>query len=262
MRRFFLLIIFGLFFIPYSFAETENNEVRFITEGFAPYQIVDNSGHLVGGFSYALIKSLTERVAIQAKFEVMPWARAYKTVLSEPNTFLFSVIRSRKREGRFLWVGKIKQVHFHFYGLADLTPIDPSKPESLFLHTVAAVRGSIELEFLKQMGFRAGKNLIVTENYDAAWRMLKINRAQLVYGDEFEVESVANLFGVSTDQLSIKHTLNQSLDLYLVANRNSSRVLVKKMQDEFSQLIREGVIDELITSPELWLAKSKPRAKN
>ncbi|SFD65537.1 substrate-binding periplasmic protein [Pseudoalteromonas denitrificans] len=224
--------------------------ITFVTESLPPYQIVDKNQKLIGGTSFAIMQRLTKRSQLNVQFEVMPWSRAYKTALTKKNTFIFSIARSPQRENLFHWVGHIRQLKFHFYGLSRTNKDGASITHLISNQRVASVRGSIEVDLLKQIGFKENENLILTDSYQAAWKLVLKGRADSVYGNEYIAKGMTKSLGLDKATFSVNFTLNQVLNLYLAANIETDEDLIKRVKIEFNQMIMEGELDHIITQQE------------
>ena len=242
MKLYWLLLLFPII----CFA----NDVQFLTEDLPPFQIVDSKGSLIGGSSYIVIRELAKRAGVKADFLVMPWARAYKTTLNRPNTFIYSIARSPQREPLFIWVGEIRRVKYHFYSLKSDAEHISLANKDVFLRNVAVVRDTIEEDLLKQVGFEEGKNLILTDSHYAAFNMVIKKRVDSVYGNIHATKGVSRFLDYEKFPFIASATLNQSLDFYLAANQRSDPALIARLMDEFSRMKSNGLIDQIIEQQE------------
>ncbi len=78
-------------------------EYRFIAGPVAPYAI-DDGGTLAGGVHVDTLSEIARRVGASAEVELMPWARAYNTVLKKDNHIIAMMMRSAPREDLFTWI--------------------------------------------------------------------------------------------------------------------------------------------------------------
>ena len=89
---FFASTVFGAYFYIMS-------------EELSPFNHTEDGK--VTGFSSEIVLEICERVGHAKTIQVMPWARAYKSILNEDNKVLFSTTRTANREDLFKWVGPI-----------------------------------------------------------------------------------------------------------------------------------------------------------
>ncbi len=96
------------------------------------------------GFAADLMKEIRKRVLSRTHWNISnihlgPWHLAYHKLKSNPNTLMFSISRTQKREKQFIWAGKILSYDIQFYSIG---------------HGHAKQAGS--LHQLVKMGYRFG----------------------------------------------------------------------------------------------------------
>ncbi len=80
----------------------------FLTEELPPFNFAGPGQ--VDGIAADLLLEMMQRAGYRVErsdIHLMPWPRAYNTVLKTPDTVLFSAARTRQRENLFQWVGPI-----------------------------------------------------------------------------------------------------------------------------------------------------------
>ncbi len=91
-----------------SAAAASVDDIIFMTEQYPPYNLEeDNKLQGIAVDTLALMLQRAGSKQTREDIEMLPWARGYKRVLSEPNTCLFSTTRTEERENLFKWVGPI-----------------------------------------------------------------------------------------------------------------------------------------------------------
>ena len=231
--------------------------LKFVTEALPPYQVVNKRGQLVAGTSYALIKNLLDNIQVEAKIELMPWARAYRTALTDKNTFIFSIARSAQREPLFHWIAPLRQLRFHFYGLQKPDDGIHLAKKPLLELRVVAVRGSIEEDLLRQIGFTIERNLLLTDNYLSAWRMLLLGRVDAIYANEYVKNGVNKQLGFKESPFYIHYSMNQVLELYVAANLNTDPELISLITRQFEKMKNNGQMKEIIAEQERLVYNTK-----
>jgi len=231
--------------------------LRFVTEELPPYQIVDSSGKLVAGTSFSLISELLDNIQVEAKIEVMPWARAYRTALDEKNTFIFSIARSPQRESSFHWIAPLRQLRFHFYGLKKASSEVYLAKKSVLDLRVVAVRGSIEADLLRQSGFTTNQNLTLTDNYLSGWKMLLLGRVDAIYANEYVKSGITKQLGFDESPFYVQYSMNQVLELYIAANVNSDPEIISLITRQFNKMKKSGRMREIIEEQEQLIYDAK-----
>ena len=87
--------------------------VHLVTEVFPPYQ--QQSGDELHGWSVDIVRQIMQAAELPYQIDVMPWARAYKTAHSIPDTLIFSLLRTEERENEFAWVAPLCPMRISFY---------------------------------------------------------------------------------------------------------------------------------------------------
>jgi len=215
--------------------------LRVITENLPPYQIVVND-KLVGGSSVLLVKEILKRANINADIEVLPWARAYRIASHNSNTLIFSMARNKTRESQFIWLVKLKNLTYHFYSLTSRPHLKAKNITEMLKHTVVTVRNSYEANSLKNFGFSEDKNLILTNTYSTAWKMLSIGRADYTYANELITETLNQKITSSTQLYKQAFDLGDTSDLYIAANVHMSSELLTKIKHSIETMRADGTL--------------------
>jgi len=88
-------------------------ELELITEELPPFNYTDE-GQLTG-VTVSVVREILRRLDIEDTIAVMPWARGYQRLCSEPNVVLFTTARTPERETLFHWVGPLYFSRLAFY---------------------------------------------------------------------------------------------------------------------------------------------------
>lgn len=104
-----LLSLLVLNFAAFSYAG-DFSQLKFITEQYPPYNYTENGQKK--GLAVQLLLSASKMYGdplTPDQIQFMPWPRAYKQALSEPNIALFSTTKTQSRADMFKWVGPIAE---------------------------------------------------------------------------------------------------------------------------------------------------------
>lgn len=231
-----LLILLAIF-IP-SFVKA--NEVRVITEHLPPYQIAEN-GKVISGSSFLIMEEVLKRAEIQAVTEVMPWVRAYKSALNEPNTIIYSMTKSFERESLFRWIGQLHHLEYSFFSTKSNVDINIETNSDALNYTVVSVRGSFEANSLQRKGFIVDENLILVVDYITAWEMLKLGRADLAYGN-----APVTVGSNEDDSLFVRQgNVVEIFDLYVAANKDTDKEIIEKLSAALQSVKNDSSFSEL-----------------
>lgn len=103
-------IAWCIVFCSYSAYSSSLDDIAWYTEEYPPWNYTEN-GELKGYYVDVLL-DLWKQVGINKTKEdikVIPWARGYHYLKTDPNTALFSMARTEEREKLgILWVGPLE----------------------------------------------------------------------------------------------------------------------------------------------------------
>lgn len=157
--------------------------MRFYTEEAAPLAFMQDGE--MRGMSAELVNALIARTGEPSTVEIVPWTRGYYLAQREPDTALFSTVRTPEREASFQWVGPILVGSSRFYSLKS-NPIEVNSLQD------AAASGPLALpkkwysyESLQHMGL---SNLYGVDSAKIMVRMLKRGRVNLIATQDLTLE--------------------------------------------------------------------------
>lgn len=222
------------------------DRLTFITEEYPPYNY-ERNGQLQGLSVNVLAAILEEHGATQTVNEVrlLPWARGYETVLTEPNTVLFSTTRTEAREDLFYWVGPIapdrvsliarRNSDLEIGSMAELKESDLK---------IAVIRQDIGAQRLHEAGVDPVLLRTAMTN-DSALHMLALGRVDLwAYGEEVAYW-LMDEYGFNREQFEPVYTISEA-ELYFAINRDTPQELVDAMQLTIEQFHQTGRMSELL----------------
>ena len=201
--------------------------LQVVTEDFPPYQVVVK-GELVAGSSYIQVQRLLLKAGWSCHSTVLPWARAYTQALQQPDTLIYSLVRTKEREALFHWIYPLGVVDYRFYA-ADAGLVRQLLPADAGQYSAVAVSGSIEASLLRQMGFVAERNLILVKDYNAVWHMLLKGRAQLTLASTPNYRD-SDLPALQQAVFYSSSRVASELGLYLAASRHIDRTVLARLQ--------------------------------
>ncbi len=218
--------------------------LRVLTENLPPYQII-HKGKVAGGTSVEIMKEVLKRAKLKVKFEVMPWARAYKIASSEPNVIIFSMARNKERETNFHWLINLKPISYRLFKLADQNTKAIRSLKETLNYTVVTVRNSYEANSLIEDGFVEGSNLILTNNYEQAWKMLLKGRVDYVYAYELIESSMYQKLETTPDLFTKSLYIRETSGLYIAANIDISSEILQKLRTAIQSMQDDGTLQNI-----------------
>lgn len=87
--------------------------LQLVTEDNPPHNML--RGGKVVGLSTEKLREAFRRAGIAQQIELMPWARAYQSALTQEDYCVFSAARTPARESLFKWIGPVGETEWVLY---------------------------------------------------------------------------------------------------------------------------------------------------
>lgn len=135
------------------------DHVRTVTEIFFPFQYVDPSTDRKG-YVASIVHEVLAGAGLNTDVEYLNWTKAYKTAERTPDTLIFSMMRTPKRETVFRWIAPVAKITPAALFSAAERQL-PSYPDidGYKAHSVCAQEGTPPYDALVASGFEEGVNL-------------------------------------------------------------------------------------------------------
>ncbi len=226
----FSFFICILFCMPCSAVD----QLSILTEESPPFNFTQK-GQLTG-LSTQVVQEITRRLGITDSIEVVPWARGYERLSSEPNTVLFSTARTPERESLFYWVGPIYSFRIGFYArkvdARNIGSLDAAKK----IGSIATYRDDYREQILKSLGFT---NLDSSNDLKSCIRKLMSGRVDLWFSDNIGAPKVASEAGIDPEEIEEVFTYMQSSS-YIAISKQTPLAVVQQWQKTLDEIKADG----------------------
>jgi len=204
-----------------------------VSADFDPYSYSTSEGG--AGAMYEVAQELAKRVGQKFSVQFMPWARAQQIAKKEPNIGILPLARVPEREADYTWLVEILQEPYVFFALKN-SKVDISTLEATKDLRIGTFAGSLSEVLLRQKGFKNFKS-VTTDAQNV--RMLKSGRidvwvAPLSFKNRYKEKG-----GLAAEDMRVGATLI-ILHEYLAASKNLDAETVKKWQEAFKAMKRDG----------------------
>lgn len=88
------------------------------TEEYPPFNYVDDQGQIIGSAT-RLLRDALRQADMEARFRLLPWARAYTEARLREHHCVYSTTRTHEREALFHWVGPLVTNEWSAFSLAE-----------------------------------------------------------------------------------------------------------------------------------------------
>ncbi|MBU2970137.1 transporter substrate-binding domain-containing protein [Pseudoalteromonas sp. C2R02] len=225
----------------------KETSLHFLTEHLPPYQYTYKQ-KVVAGFSVELVQKALKLTGFNAKFSVYPWSRAFKYAQTQPNTFIFVIIRSKEREPLFKWVSHIVDYRYYLFGLSNRNDITAHSLQDAKKYKLIATREGYDAQFLLANNFKLNKNLMLSSSEQDKWNMLLKGRADLVMSNDWVAAEHLETYGIVQHRLNILSQIKEAkTEGYLAASLNTPDETINQLRRAINQLKENGEYDKLIT---------------
>ena len=212
------------------------------TEPWLPYNYTE--GNEIKGISTDVLRAACKLAKLSCEIQIVPWARAYKTVTNTPNTLIYTTARNLSRENQFAWVGPILPRTTWAYGKAGVkTEINSIK--DLASARIGVVRDEASLADLLAVGVPPSSFVEFNSNKDVL-RMMMLDKINVVVETEIGMAWSLHSAGIASTAVTKLMKISDVGAYYFALNLQSDPIVVAKLQAGIDKLRREGKIDAIV----------------
>ncbi|MWV12061.1 transporter substrate-binding domain-containing protein [Pseudomonas sp. R-28-1W-6] len=201
------------------------------------------------GYSVEVVRMLVQRTGHAVHMELLPWTRAYHLVKTQPDTALFSMVRTEAREPLFQWVGPILQGSTRFYSLKSSNLRIDSLEDAANSGTLALPKQWYTYETLQRMGFT---NLYGVPSSRQMVTMLKHGRVKLIATEDVTLREELAAGGLGTDDVQAHLSFMKS-DYYIAFSRRTDPEVIAEWQRQLDAMRRDGSLAQI---QQRWLPEA------
>lgn len=203
------------------------------TENNPPFNYQD--GQSVTGLSSEILLEMGRHSGIPLNIQVLPWARAYRTALIQPDTCVYSTVRLAEREASFKWVGPLSVNKWALFAKSDfnksINTIDDAKT-----YRIGGVNMDAKSMYLQSIGF-ANIDLIADDSLNLS--KLIAGRIDLWITGLYRVKE----FNDQARSKAIKPVwIVREVEYFLACNLNTSDATINALTQALQMLREQGYI--------------------
>lgn len=211
------------------FAHGQGQKLQIVTEHHPPVQFLHDNQ--VKGFATEIMHMVLQEANLEAEIRVMPWARAYNKALTERNTLIYSMVRSKEREDLFIWLGPISQVNVAVIGLSSRDFGTLSTLEDTRRYVFGAVRNAYSHDYLLEHGFEDGQNIYLTATMQEQVDLLLKKKIDFLMTDPLTIGQHMLKLGLKPDHISSLMWIPElSKDLFLASSKKTDPAVVESLK--------------------------------
>jgi len=218
---------------------SEPFKLTILTEQYPPFNYIED-GELQG-LSYELLALMLadlDQTELLDSIQLVPWSRGYQLVQHQPNTLLFSMVRSAERENLVAWVGPILTNNLACIGKNELNSefTGRSRAESLRGKAVGVIRKDIVDQLVRADADFSQARIEVIDYPSQAVELLENDRLDLWCYGKGVVQFYFNKKGVTLSNYTTLIDLDAIGELYYGVHRDTDPAIVNALQAALDRL--------------------------
>lgn len=212
-----------------------------------PFNYMD--GDRVAGVATDVFLEMAKEAGIpleRTDIEMLPWKRAYRETLSNPDTLFFSVGRIASREDEFQWIGPLYDLRCVLVARKNRNVVISDLVRDSERYAIGTVSGSAPERLLLGKGV-SPKRLQGTSNLELSLKKLHESRVDAILFSEPTIRFLSRQMGMDPNELEVVCVLD-SVPLYYAANRKMDPSLVARLQKALDDISSSGRLQEMLGS--------------
>jgi len=214
------------------------------TENYPPFNY-EEIGE-AQGLSVDLLLEMFVRTGIEKErhdIVVAPWSTGFAAVRDNPNTILFSTVRTAARENEFKWVGPIATSRIVLVARQD-SDIDVKDGLDFNKYRYGIVQNSSGDEALKE-GHVDASNLVYLNSPLSAAHMLARGRVDAWAFERIVSFWVLQKLGYRAQDFKVVHAFEKR-QYYFAFNKKTDPALLAKLQTALDEIRRDGTMTSIV----------------
>lgn len=220
-------------------------ELNVVTESLPPLNYEENG--VITGYATELLLATTQtaKISTSTSISLLPWARAYQTVLTQPDTLIYSITRTPERESLFVWIGPISARQIFVYKLRARKEIQIKSLSDVAQYKVGLVREMASTkDFIQQSEIADGK-IDFAPSVESNMKKLFLNRIDVIVSQDWSAAFLAKSLNRKPDELEALLLLDNKHSYYFALNRQTDPALVERLRIAFETVQKSGQMDKL-----------------
>ncbi|MEM1141592.1 MAG: ABC transporter substrate-binding protein [Pseudomonadota bacterium] len=183
-------------------------------------------------------KLLLDKAGLSYDLSFLPWRRAYRYVLEQPNVLIYPLAQSPQREERFAWVGELIPVNYYLFKRSDRTDIVLESLEDANNYRVGVVNYYVHHEYLTARGLTSIQPVNSSlQNFKKAL----LGRIDLFPMSESGLSATCRRDGIDCEQFEPVIKLEGiSGSLQLAFNKDTDPKVLERVRAAYDALVADG----------------------
>ncbi len=217
-----------------------SESLKIYTEISPPNQIQGADGKLAG-LAVELVQEIQKRVGSSDPVQLVPWARGYQEVQSEPNVVLFSMARTGERNPLFQWVGPVNETTYCLFVKASSKIVIKSLDDAKKLGRIGVYKDDARDLFLTKAGFT---NLERTTENPTNVKKVMLDRLDAFASSQSGVADLAKSAGFTAQDVKEAFPFLK-IQLFLAFSKKTPEATVKAWQDALDAMKKDKTFEKV-----------------
>jgi polar amino acid transport system substrate-binding protein len=214
-----------------------SQDLSVVTEEWAPYNYTENG--TIKGVSTEIVVKVLDKAGVKYKIDVYPWSRTYFLAQTNPNTLIYTIIRTPERESMFKWVGALgKGGTTSLYRLKSNSRVTAKTVDEAKKLSVITNKDSMDELWMTKKGFA---KLEITPSVETSVKMFMLGRVDLIAFDNSVMAETLKKEGYKAEDL-VKVVDLFATPPYMALSPQTDDGVLLKIQKAYDELLKSGVI--------------------
>ncbi|MHC8287343.1 substrate-binding periplasmic protein [Pseudomonas sp. XS1P51] len=225
-------------------------DLNLLTDNHPPLHF--QQGNALVGFGVDVVQALAETAGDQVHLQQVPLLRALRIASTDPDTGVFTVLRTAERDDQYQWVGPLMEVETALYSTDSTRQPVRSLLEAGHQGRIAVPRKWRVYGYLQKQDLN---NLYGVETPEQMMRLARLGRTEFVVADTLSVATMAREEGLPPGQLYYQMPLMKQ-GTYIAFSPLTDARRVARWQQALDEMSRNGRLEQL---KQRWLVDRTPR---
>ena len=198
----------------------------------------------VTGVATEIVREIMKRLQVSYNIKSLPWKRAYRYLLEEPNVMLFTVTRTKARENYFKWAGPIITSRLVFFAKRDSKIEIKSLEDAKKVDRIGLVQGYSVEKYLLQQGFTNLDNISASEKTNP----IKLMKDRITLWATVDLVGIYNakLQGVNPEDMKVAYVIIKDQHKYIAFSKQVPDKIVQRWQDVLDEIKQDGTFEKIL----------------
>lgn len=232
----FMAWLLALVMLPAPCSASGEDRLLLVTESGPPFNFLTQQGP--AGYSVDIVRELLRRTEMHGEFHFLPWARAYNTALTQPDTLLFTISHTPERHDLFQWVGPVMYISWALYAKPESNLHIHDMDDARMLSGISVYRSDVREQYLRDLGF---VNLHVSPAFSNSVQMMLGGRVPAVIADEMGIRHQLKRLGQPRSSVE-RVFIFKTMKLFLAFSKTTDPDIVARWRRAFEAMRRDGTL--------------------